>query len=188
MAGVWLRIAAAAAARIVSIRSVTPVALPYTGHQGDTIMQRSALAVLLALTTLAWPAHAQDSAGGHVLLDATVRVVPGENAGLCLLLDTGGTLELSLQRVDDRDDSLIGAPLFALGPYRTSPAGSGDPSEIQGQPVTTVRTALSLPVESRLYCYSLSLQSTPAIEALPARERVAHFRFVALKLTLTPTP
>ena len=149
-------------------------------------MRRSVLAVLLALIVLAWPAHAQDSTGGHVLLDATVRVAPGENGGLCLLLDTSGILEVSLQRVDDRDDSLIDAPIFALGPYRTSPAGSGDPPEIQAQPVTSMRTAITLPVESRLYCYSLSLKSTPAIEALPPRERATHFRFVTLKLTLTP--
>ena len=148
-------------------------------------MRRAALAALLALMLLAWPAEAQDTTS-RILIDATVRVAPGENSGLCLLLDTSGTLDVSLQRVDERDDSLIGPPIFALGPYRTSPAGPGDPPETQGHPVTSVTTTITLPVEATLYCYSLNLRSTPAIEALPARERAAQFRFVALKLTLTP--
>src|SRR5436190_16763824 len=99
-------------------------------------MRRSWLMLLLAAMLLAWPAAAQDTPS-RTLIAATVRVAPGENSGLCLLLDTGDTLDVSLQRVDDRDESPSGAPIFALTPYGPSAAGAAAPPEIQEQPITS---------------------------------------------------
>ncbi len=146
-------------------------------------MRRSLLGVLLALLVIN-PANAQES-GGHLLMDMTLRVAPGEIEGHCLLLEAG-TLEVSLQSADDRVGGPVTQPLFAMGPYRTSPAGPGSPPEIAGIAVTAARTTATLPVDGGLYCYSLSTEAAPEVHALPAREQVAHFRFVAITMTLTP--
>lgn len=142
----------------------------------------AALAVCLALALLASVTSAQESSD-RVLMDLTLRVALGRAGGHCLLLDAG-TLEVSVQSVDGRADSPSGPPFFALGPYRTTPAQAGSPPEIEGIQVSAARITAALPVEGGLYCYSFSAGSTPEIDALPARERDAHFRYVAFRMTL----
>jgi len=142
------------------------------------------IAAMMALTVLALPAQAQDL-GGRVLMDVTLRVAPGAADGHCLRLDAG-MLDVSVQYVDGKPDSPITSPKFALGPYRTSPARPGSPPEIEGISVTAARTTATLPVVGGLYCYSISTQSTPEIDALPSREWAMYFQYVALRMVLTP--
>ncbi len=144
----------------------------------------AALVAGLALALLASVTTAQHTSG-HVLMDMTVRVAPGATEGHCLLLDAG-TLEVSLRSVDDLADGPSGPPVFALGPYRTRPAQAGSPPEIEGIRVTRDRITTTLPVVEGLYCYSFAAGSTPEIDALPSREQATQFRFVTIRMTLTP--
>ena len=147
-------------------------------------MRRSLVAALLALLLLTVPAQAQPTE--HTLIDATVKVEPGEDTGLCWKVDSNGTIRAALHTTDDRDSDPLGPPKLMLAPYRTSPPGMNAPQEIWDQPVTAAKTSLELPVVPRLYCFSLTLPTTPEISALPSVERRTRFRYVALHVTFTP--
>jgi len=139
---------------------------------------------MMALSVLTRPTQAQVP-GDHILMDVILRVAPGATDGHCLRQDAG-MLDVSVQYVDGKPDSPVTSPKFALGPYRTSPARPGSPPEIEGISVTAARTTATLPVVGGLYCYSISTQSTPEIDALPSREWAMYFQYVALKMVLTP--
>lgn len=147
-------------------------------------MRRALMAAVLALGILVWPAEAQGT-GGRVILDMTVRITPG-NQGGCFLLDGPGSLEVTAQSADANFDPMVPPPLLFLGHYRTSPAGVGDPPEIQGLPITPAKTVTTLTTTGSLYCYTLTLSlplSTP-VEVGP--EQMAQWRYAALKFTFTP--
>ena len=147
-------------------------------------MRKSLLAAVIALALLSWPASGQE-AGNHVLMDMTVSIPPGDTVGHCVLLDAG-TLDVTVQSVDDRAGGPVTQPVFSMGPYRTSPPGPGSPPEIDGVTVTVARTTTTLPVQGRLYCYNLRTEANQEIALLPSRERLAYFRFVSVKMVLTP--
>lgn len=145
-------------------------------------MRRSLVAAILALLLLSWPAQATTD---HTLIDAIVKVAPGEDSGFCVALDSAGTMHVTMQTTDGRDDDPLGAPLFMLAPYRTSPPGANAPGELWNVPATVARTAIDLHVVQDLYCFNFRLNSTPEIDGSTSAERRARFRYVALNLTLT---
>lgn len=146
-------------------------------------MRHAMLAALIAATVLVWPVHAQ-TATSRTLIDATVKVAPGEDTGICAQTESDGTMQIELRTTDGRDSDSLGAPIFWFAPYRTSPPGPNAPPEIWNQPVTATRTTMEIQVVKDLYCFNFNLATTPEIEAMNSQERRARFRYVAIKLTL----